>query len=198
MLAGQLTYVVANSFFKVGIDSGLYVTDLLLMKSFICMTLGLPILAFRKENPFTSPAKEDLKILITRGLIAIVSIFCYNFAFHYMPLTHVNVTFMIYPFIACVLAFLINGERVLTCEKVGMVSAFSGICLFTFSKGGQEGNYDNYFLGLGCVLLSTGLYALIVVLIRKLQKVHFSVIQFWEMLILFAFYFTYTLIRSDF
>lgn len=130
----MLAFVIANSFFKQAIAQGLKVQQLLMIKSILCICLLAPVLAYKKDRPWKQAGRHTLRIISLRGLIAICSIFAYNFAFKFMPLTQVNVIFMVYPFIASVFGYLINREPVLRVEKIAMVVSFGAIVLFTLSK----------------------------------------------------------------
>lgn len=130
----MIAFVTANAFFKVALEGGLSVQQLLMIKSAICLLMGAPILWKKQDNPFSQKGKNTIRILTVRGLIAICSIFAYNYSFFYMPLTYVNVVFMSYPFIAGLFGYLINREPVILAEKLGMVVCFTGIAIFALSN----------------------------------------------------------------
>ena len=195
MMVGQCLFTTANAIFKASVDQGIWVTDMLLIKSGVCLLLLVPILLWNKKYPFSRRIpRKTLKLCILRGFLCICMIYLYSKSFEYLPLTHANLIYMIFPFIASYLSYLINGEPLLPLEMGGMVACFSAIAVFTIASQSEQQTQDKkggpaeYLFGVVLNLVSCTFYATMVVIIRKANDVHFSIVQFWEMLILCSFF----------
>lgn len=95
-----------------------------------------------------------------------------------------------------ILAFLINHESITKAQLICMIGAFSGIIVLSLSSKDQkspnnvvdtkiveeEGPYKKQepilILGLICIGLNVLSFSSLAVLIRKLQNIHFSMINF--------------------
>lgn len=67
-----------------------------------------------------------------------MSLYFYNYAFFSVPLYQIVVLFNTYPFLASVLGYFINGEKVLKIELTAIVFCFLGVLCFGISKAQEE------------------------------------------------------------
>lgn len=85
------------------------------------------------------------------------------------------------PFQASLLGFLILQEVLQLKEIICMVVAFSGVLIIAFSKplNTNDSSPDNKLFGTICSLTVASCYALVSVLTRSMQALHYSIVLFY-------------------
>lgn len=79
------------------------------------------------------------------------------------------------------LGYLVNRDAIERTNVYCMIVAFMGVLVIAFSKPMEQpdGQGDKYWVGIICSLTVSSAYAVVSVLGRKMQSVHFAVILFY-------------------
>lgn len=153
-----------------------------------------------KQGLFTGVPRNFRSKLLVRSLIGAGAMFFYNYSFIFMPISHIVVIYNIYPILASIFAYFLNGERILRSEIYGLFFCFTGILFFAYSKMSNEKGIEeneNYFIGLVSILITAVLFALVIPLVKQMKEIHYTVIIIWVNIVTLAIYCCIALFTFD-
>lgn len=104
------------------------------MRGLIGLCLVTPLMLYHKQGFLKSVPKELRLYLFIRACLGAGVLFFFSIALLYVPLSQVIIIRNVYPFMASLFGYLINGEKVNKKEISGLCFCFFGILLFAISK----------------------------------------------------------------
>ena len=111
-----------------------------------------------------------------RGLLELIAFPCMIIAVVYIPLTVVSMVDSTFGFWASIMAYFWLKEKISTTSLILIFIAYCGIALTCLGAETDDSEENSYLIGVSVSLVGAVAYGAIVVNIRSLQDVHFSVI----------------------
>ncbi|KAH6923054.1 hypothetical protein HPB50_021384 [Hyalomma asiaticum] len=139
-----------------------------------------PLVMASGEHPF---GKEGVRtLLVLRGLLGASSLFLRFYAIHYMPIADASVIIFSVPVFVSALARIFLKEPCSVFHVVTVLVTVVGLVLITkfplLLGGSPDAGRPLHTRGLVAALSSTVFGASVYIVLRRLQKVHHSVIMF--------------------
>lgn len=103
----------------------------------------------------------------------------------YAPVSVDFVIFNTNPFWIAILAYMLNGEKMLRVEVIGVILCFLGICVLSFSSvttvdSTQLDGEGSEVIGMACMLVASLLFSMVSISTRRLKDVHYTVISMFH------------------
>lgn len=161
-----------------------------------------PLMFYNKQGMISSVPKDMRGLLFLRACLGACSLFFKSVSMYYLPLSQVVIIRNIYPFLASFFGYLINGEKVDRMEVAGLLICFVGIVLFTISKSQDEKQKDGvthteYLIGLCAIMTSAACLGLVTPVVRKMKKVHYTIVSNSVNMMNFGIFGTITLLNFE-
>ena len=157
-------------------EYGIKALDLCLFRTFSAFVVSFLIAYYSRIN-FTVD-KSQHKALWLRSSFGTLGFTTFVFGMKYLPLGIHMILFNTAPFQASLLGWLILHEKPKISELICMLISFVGILIIGLAKP-IDSLENAKWIGISCSLCVSVCYALVSVLTRQMQQVHFSLILFY-------------------
>ena len=130
-------------------------------------------------------------MLLFRSFLGALAFTTLVFAIKALPLFILTINWNTNPFIAGIMGYFVNNERMTKVEILLILGCFSGVVVLALAKGGvfdgandeQDIGVGQYLFGLLMIYLTNLGFSGITVMTRKMKDIHFSILLFYYGLI---------------
>ncbi len=135
-----------------------------LLRALIATGIATPLWLARRR---TWPDRATLRLHILRGVCSALMGLTFFYALTKLPIAETIAISFIAPLIALYLAAVLLGERITRRAVIASLISFAGTLVIVGTRFGQGSIDGDVLLGFGAILISTLLYALNFIIIRR-------------------------------
>ncbi len=163
--AGIAVFSLMDAVMK-GLSLQIGTYNALLWRTLASVLIGLPFVLVRRIRP----VRQGMRLHLIRGSASAVMAMLFFWGLARVPMAQAIALCFVAPLIALFLASVLLGEKIRRSAIVASVVGFAGVLVIVSGQAGAPQG-DDMLLGSAAILLSAGIYAFNIILMRKQAKV---------------------------